>query len=64
MGNPFAGSTVDTVYGYPGTAAQTYAENYSKTFVPLSDEYLSKLQPRIKPDNLRICERHNTELGV
>lgn len=43
-GNPFAGSTVNTVYGYPGTAAETYANTYSKTFVPLSDTYLEKLQ--------------------
>ena len=44
-GNPFDGGMVNTVYGYPGTAAQIYANTYSKTFVPLSDEYLSKLQP-------------------
>ncbi len=43
-GNPFADSAVSTVYGYPGTAAQTYANTYGKTFVPLSDAYLAKLQ--------------------
>ena len=35
-GNPFADSTVRYIYGVPGTAAQTFADTYGYTFVPVA----------------------------
>ena len=35
-GNPFAGSSVLVVFGYSGTAADTFAGQYGYMFVPLN----------------------------
>ena len=34
-GNPFAGSGVQIIFGYPGTAAETFADEYGYLFVSL-----------------------------
>ena len=41
----FAGSTVRTIYGFPGTAAETLAQNYPAqfTFLPLTDAWYARL---------------------
>ena len=40
-GNPFAGSAVTTIYGYPGSAAETFVSHYPDyTFVPIDDEWM------------------------
>ena len=36
-GNPFADSNVLFILGTPGTAAQTFAETYGYTFVPVGN---------------------------
>ena len=41
-GNPFAGSNVQYVYGFPGTEAQTFTVNYPVyTFVPIDADWLA-----------------------
>ena len=40
-GNPFAGSNVQYVYGFPGTETQTFTVNYPVyTFIPIDDEWM------------------------
>lgn len=41
-GNPFAGSSVTTIYGYAGSAAKTLATTYSYTFVTIDDEWMAE----------------------
>ena len=36
-GNPFAGSGVRFIYGTPGTTAETFANTYGYTFVPVTE---------------------------
>ena len=38
-GNPFSGSGLTTVYGYPGSAAETFADAYGYIFVPIDDAW-------------------------
>lgn len=40
-GNPFAGSQVTTIYGYPGSAAQTFAAAKGYNFVAITDSWLA-----------------------
>ncbi len=40
-GNPFADSSVRYIFGFPGSAAQTLAESYGFTFVPIDDAWLA-----------------------
>ena len=40
-GNPFACSDVRYIYGIPGSAAQTFAEVYDFTFVPVDNAWLT-----------------------
>ncbi len=41
-GNPFAGSAVTTIYGYPGSAAQTFINSHpGYTFIPIDDEWMA-----------------------
>ena len=44
-GNPFAGSAVQYIYGFPGTAAETLAQNYPAqfTFLLLTDAWYARL---------------------
>ena len=44
-GNPFAGSAVQYIYGFPGTMAETLAQNYPAqfTFLPLTDAWYARL---------------------
>ncbi len=44
-GNPFAGSAVRYVYGFPGTAAESLAQNHPAqfTFLPLTDAWYARL---------------------
>ena len=43
-GNPFAGSSVRYIYGFPGTAAETLAQSYLQfNFVPLTDGWYLRL---------------------
>ena len=37
-GNPFANSQVQVIYGYEGSAAETFSESFGYCFVPLYDE--------------------------
>ena len=40
-GNPFAGIDTLTIYGYPGSAAETFASRYpGYTFIPIDDEWM------------------------
>ena len=40
-GNPFAGSSVTTIYGYPGSAAEAFTAQYpAYTFIPIDDEWM------------------------
>lgn len=40
-GNPFAGIGTLTIYGYPGSAAETFASRYpGYTFIPIDDEWM------------------------
>ena len=40
-GNPFAGSAVVAIYGYPGTAAETLANTYGYIFYPIDDNWMA-----------------------
>ena len=40
-GNPFAGSSVQYIYGYPGSAAETLARNNSFIFVTIDDAWIA-----------------------
>ena len=44
-GNPFAASSVTCIYGFPGYAAETLAQNYPAifTFIPLTDAWYARL---------------------
>ena len=44
-GNPFAGSAVQYIYGFPGTAAETLARNYPAqfTFIAMTDAWYARL---------------------
>ena len=40
-GNPFAGIDTLTIYGYPGSAAETFANRIpGYTFIPIDDEWM------------------------
>ncbi len=39
-GNPFRGSRVTLIYGYPASAAETLAETCSFGFIPISDDWM------------------------
>ena len=45
-GNPFAGSSVQFIYGFPGTPAETLAQDYLSQFrfVPLTDTWYTRLK--------------------
>ena len=45
-GNPFAGSSVQFIYGFPGTPAETLAQDYPSQFrfVPLTDTWYTRLK--------------------
>ena len=38
--NPFSGSSIKAVYGYEGSAAQTFADKYGYYFVPIDDAWM------------------------
>ena len=40
-GNPFSGSGLTTVYGYPGSAAETFASTYGYYFVSIDDAWMA-----------------------
>lgn len=44
-GDPFEGSAVRYIYGFPGTAAETLARNYPAryTFISLTDAWYARL---------------------
>ena len=41
VGNPFAGSSVKYICGYPGSAAQSFADNNGYSFIPVDDEWMA-----------------------
>ena len=41
-GNPFSNSGLTTVYGYPGTEAETFASDYKYYFVPIDDAWMAR----------------------
>ena len=43
--DPFSGSKVDTVYGYPGSIAEKYAAANGYTFVPIDDVWIEGSKP-------------------
>ncbi len=40
-GNPFAGSSVQVIYGFPGTAAKALADNFCCSFREIDDAWLA-----------------------
>ena len=40
-GNPFEGSSLTTVYGYPGSAAETFANTYGYFFISIDDAWMA-----------------------
>ena len=40
-GNPFAGSSVQVIFGYEGSAAETFADDYSYGFITIDDEWMA-----------------------
>ena len=40
-GNPFAGSDVQVIYGYAGSAAETFADEYSYGFIAVDDAWIA-----------------------
>ena len=41
IGNPFAGSAVQYLYGFPASPAESFAEGYGFTFVPIDNGWLA-----------------------
>ena len=42
-GDPFAGSAVTAIYGYPGSAAEPSTDKYPAcTFVPIDAEWMDR----------------------
>ncbi|MBR4501906.1 MAG: hypothetical protein IKP22_08455 [Clostridia bacterium] len=41
-GDPFGGNSMRYIYGYPGTAAETFAINHGYTFVAIDDGWTAE----------------------
>ena len=41
IGNPFTGSQIAYICGYPGTAAQSFATGNGYSFIPVDDEWMA-----------------------
>ena len=41
IGNPFAGSAVQYLYGFPASPAESFAEGYGLNFVPIDNGWLA-----------------------
>ena len=44
-GNPFSGSSVQVIYGYAGSAAETFAQAYGYYFVTINDAWMASHKP-------------------